>query len=145
MKRSAFILLTLTVLATGCDPVPRDKPAKSGTEIEGKWAVVSSEVEGRPSPEDADPYTRMTFSGEDATLESRMQKHELRFTLDTSKQPKRINLYSKQEKVLWKGIYKVEGASLRLSYGQPDGARPTSLETSRGAKAILYVLKRMVP
>jgi uncharacterized protein (TIGR03067 family) len=84
----------------------------------------------------------MIFSGEDATLQGRTQKHELRFTLDTAKQPRQINLYSKEEKIVWKGIYKVEGKSLRLSYGQPNGERPTSLETSRGAKAILYVLKR---
>jgi uncharacterized protein (TIGR03067 family) len=142
MKRSALIVLTLALLPPGCHPGPRDKAEKPGTEIEGKWAVVSSEVEGKPSPADAIRYTKMTFSGEDATLEGRTQKHELRFTLDTSKQPKQINLYSKEEKVVWKGIYQVEGTSLKLSYGPPNGERPTSLDTSRAAKAILYVLKR---
>src|SRR5437667_357270 len=119
MKRAALILLTLSLLGAGpSETASKGKPEKPGIEIEGKWVVVSSEVEGRPSPEGG--YTKMTFSGEDATLEGRTQKHELHFTLDTTKQPQQINLYSKQEKVVWKGIYQVKGTSLRLSYGAPN-------------------------
>jgi uncharacterized protein (TIGR03067 family) len=147
MKHLTLLLLTLTLLDCGCRPRPsetgsRDTPTTASSSIEGKWVVVSSEAEGQPSPENAIRYTKITFSGEDATLEGRTQKHELRFTLDMTQQPKQINLYSKQEKVVWKGIYQVEGTSLRLSYGPPNGERPTSLDTSRAAKAILYVLKR---
>ena len=150
MKRLAFLLLLLSLVSFGCrrsasrETEATDNSGKPpATTIEGTWVVVSSEVEGRPSPPHADHYTKMTFAGEDATLEGRTQKHELRFTLGTpTKQPKEINLYSKQEKILWKGIYEVDGNSLRLSYGQPNGECPTSLKTSRDAKAILYVLKR---
>ena len=150
MKRSALIVLNLILLASGCSQGSRetassDPPTPSGSAIEGKWVVVSSEVEGQASPENAIRYTKLTFTGEDATLEGRTQKHELSFTLDTTQEPKQINLYSKQEKVRWKGIYRVEGTSLRLSYGPPNGERPTSLDTSRSAKAILYVLKREDP
>ena len=150
MKRSAVLLLALALVGSGChpppsEPEPENKPAKPSTGIEGKWVVVSSEVEGKPSPEDATVYTRMTFLGEDVTLEGRTQKHELRSTLDTTQQPMQITLYSKEEKVRWKGIYRVEGTSLRLSYGPPNGERPTRLDTSKDAKAILYVLERETP
>jgi uncharacterized protein (TIGR03067 family) len=149
-----MIVLNLILLSSGCrqapsETAPDDPPAapaaQSGGSIEGKWVVVSSEAEGQASPDDAVRYTKLTFSGEDATLEGRTQKHELSFTLDMAPRPKQINLYSKEEKVVWKGIYQVEGASMRLSYGPPNGERPTSLDTSRDAKAILYVLERENP
>jgi uncharacterized protein (TIGR03067 family) len=139
MKRATLLLLTLILMGPGC------RPGKPAIEIEGKWIVVSSEVEGKPPSEGAKLYTKMTFSGEDAVLKGTTQKHDLRFTLDTTKQPKQINLYSKEEKVVWKGIYHVEGTSLKLSYGPPNGERPSNLDTSKGAKAILYVLKREEP
>jgi uncharacterized protein (TIGR03067 family) len=150
VKRAALLLLTLTLVGTSCRPGTTEtasgdkpgKPGKPGTEIEGEWIVVSSEIEGKPAPEGTELYTKMTFSGEDATLEGNTQKHQLYFTLDMTKKPKQINLYSKQEKVVWKGIYQVEGNSLKLSYGQPNGDRPSRLDTSEGSKAILYVLKR---
>src|SRR5947209_5991243 len=114
MRHPTLILLALSFLDCGCRPPQSgrgtgDTPPTAGNSIEGKWVVVSSEVEGQPSPEDAVRYTKMTFSGEDATLEGQAQKHELRFYLDTTQRPKQIDLYSKQEKIRWKGIYQVEG------------------------------------
>src|SRR4051812_37483970 len=93
MKHPALILLTLTLLGCGCRPRPGetgsgDTPTTASNSIEGKWVVVSTEVEGQQSAENAIRYTKMTFSGEDATLEGRTQKHELGFTLDTTRQPK---------------------------------------------------------
>ena len=150
MKRWAVVLLALSALAAGCrrgagEAGPGGEPGKARTDLEGTWVVVSSEVEGRPAPAGDGGYTRMTFSGEDATLEGPAHKHDLRFSTDAAKRPRQINLYSKEEKVLWKGIYQVEGATLRLSYGLPNGERPTNIESTRGAKAILYVLKRATP
>jgi uncharacterized protein (TIGR03067 family) len=147
MKPLALMVVTGTLLMGGCKPSAREpetkaRPTAPASPIEGKWVVVSCEVEGVPSHETANHYRRMTFAGEDASLQGRTETHELHFTLDTTQQPKEINLYSKQEKVRWKGIYQLDGKTLRLSYGQPNGERPSRLDTSEGDKAILYVLKR---
>lgn len=114
-----------------CSADDADVNKKDLQKMQGDWAAVEFVREGHPlAPDDAQAYFR-TVEGDHYTM-SRYRKVQGKGTikLDATKTPREIDatptIPGKQ--VLVKGIYEWDGDKLKIMFGAPDGARPTSFK-----------------
>lgn len=107
--------------------------------LQGKWKVESFEYNGAPveSLKDAirefkdSKYTLTPASGE--TFSGTVK-------LDTSKMPKQIDLELPDRTL--KGIYEIDGDTLKLSYRLEGDERPTEFASKPDSGVVLVVHKR---
>jgi uncharacterized protein (TIGR03067 family) len=104
---------------------------KELAKMQGDWAAVEVVRDGHPlAPDDAQAYFR-TVEGDTYTM-ARYRKVLGKGTikLDATKAPREIDATTtvQGKQVLIKGIYEWNGDKLRIMFGPPDGARPTSFK-----------------
>jgi uncharacterized protein (TIGR03067 family) len=108
----------------------------------GTWTVVSAVKQGKPAPEELiskftvsfDKAGNMLFTDGD-------KKMELTYKLDAARSPKEIDL-TEDDKGVHKGIYLLEGDSLKICTAHPPLGRPTEFASPEGQNIGLIVLKR---
>jgi uncharacterized protein (TIGR03067 family) len=110
--------------------------------IDGHWKFVSVEFAGADVPglEDAE----VLFANGDKTLtlpDGRIEKGTYR--LDPTKQPARIDSTTQSKSLTEKGIYAIEGDSLKLCLATAGGPRPAEFTTRQGTDQLLIVLRRV--
>ncbi len=109
--------------------------------IEGAWQVVSVEFAGEPVP--GLEGARLVFSRGKKTLTLPSGgAEEGTYTLDPGKEPKWIDSTTRGREQAEKGIYALEGGSLKLCISQGGKERPDRFATRRGSDLILIVLRR---
>jgi uncharacterized protein (TIGR03067 family) len=149
MKRYALGLAAIGLLMAANAPQGGDTQ-KELQKFQGAWSVVALEINGRKAPAELLKNSRVEFKGDKYTFRSGEQTVEGTVTrADPSKTPKEIDTQhstgaSKGKTV--KGIYEVEGDTLKLRLGIPgDSERPKTFVLKAGEPGRLYVLKHNKP
>lgn len=109
------------------------------TKLAGKWTVESFEFNGQPVAEmlaavrefKADQYSLTPKSG---------QTFSGTFKIDAAQTPKQIDLMLPDRTL--RGIYELDGATLKLAYALEGDARPTAFESKPDSGVVLVVHKK---
>jgi RNA polymerase sigma factor (sigma-70 family) len=125
-------------------PVPRSDLER----FQGTWWFANLEMNGQA----AQPgNTRMIFDGGQCQLDAGGNPLPMTFHLDPTKEPKTIDLeyFLGNDKVLGRGIYRLEGNRLTICYrfhkaDQPP-ERPSQFVTHPDAQELLFTLQREPP
>jgi uncharacterized protein (TIGR03067 family) len=108
--------------------------------IEGVWTVVSA-VKGGEKLADVDNMeVKLIFAGEKLTVVKGGKNEELTYKLDAGQKPKAIDLMPKDKTI--KGIYQVDGDTLKICFTGPDDERPTEFVSKEGTRTLLLTLRR---
>ena len=124
--------------------VAEDRQARPDQElIRGAWVVTAAMKNGQDAPDREQIGQRYGFGNE-------MMRFGLigaKWTLDPSKEPKKIDLVvtvapdGEKGKVI-RGLYKLDGDKLTLHLSQPGGERPAGFENRAGENSTLLSLER---
>lgn len=128
-----LMLLACCTPATGADEKSRD--------LDGSWSIVSVELAGQAVEGLAG--AELTFAGGVKSLKlpgGAIEKGT--YTLASAPTPKQIDSTTDEKPGVEKGIYAVEGDTLKLCLATAGGPRPAEFRTRKGSDAILIVLKR---
>ena len=138
MKVVSHAALVVRLLAAGSSGAARAADADQA-KLEGKWKIESFEFNGMPVEalknavrefKDA-KYTLTPASGE--VFNGAVK-------LDSTKKPKEIDLVINERTL--KGIYELEGDTLKISYVLEGDERPKELASKPDSRTVLVVHKR---
>jgi len=112
--------------------------------FQGTWEFLSMEVDGAAKPEqDYKKYTAVFKDEVWTVLEGTNVAAQTPFQLDPSGEPKTIDLFPTDGRVL-QGIYKLEGDRFTMcDRGTERGPRPTKFATERDSGLVLVTLRRV--
>jgi uncharacterized protein (TIGR03067 family) len=131
---SFLAVLALVPLPTGA----KQKDAPKESELEGKWIVVSF-VEGGMELKNV-AGTKVVIEGDRLKQDGNPEK--LKFRLDPTTKPKQIDITAEDSKEILKGIYAIEGESLKICYDMAGKGRPAEFASKAGTRISLRTLKR---
>ncbi|HEV3205112.1 MAG TPA: TIGR03067 domain-containing protein [Gemmataceae bacterium] len=138
-------LCGLIVLGVSLAPAADDKGKLDPAKLLGTWTYVSGEKDGAQVPADNLKAGTVEITKDVITLKSPDGKFVIKYKLDASKSPSRIDLEitegpqgqgSKAE-----GIIALDGEQLKLCYPAMGGATPKEFKTKEGSGLHLFVLK----
>ncbi len=135
-------LLLLTALLTpaaDADPV-KEEMAK----LEGTWQLVSAETDGKRLPDEQAKQIRVVIQGGKHTVYfgEKPLAEGVPFKIDPSKKPTQVeDTLPDGRKV--RGIYQLDGDTLRSCVAAPDKERPTKFTGKAGSGYTLRVFKRV--
>jgi uncharacterized protein (TIGR03067 family) len=107
--------------------------------IQGTWALVSGERNGKPLSDEVIQHIKLIFAGDKLTTKHKDRKTQATFKLDPNKTPKEIDL--DMEGNIGKGIYHLDGDSMKIVHGEVGDARPKDFPKA-GSGLTVLVLKR---
>jgi uncharacterized protein (TIGR03067 family) len=147
MQARLLVILTAGFLlgaATAQDGGTTDKD-----KLQGTWTVVSAEQDGKPA--NKAKGNTFTFAAEKVTF-SQPKKTEAIYELDSTQKPKHLTIKVKLEiegigpvEGVIRGIYQLEGDTLKICIGGRDAQRPLEFATKPGTGQALWVCKRAKP
>jgi uncharacterized protein (TIGR03067 family) len=153
MKRSLSLSLAiLAVIATSAaadKQLPREDARKDLAALQGTWNLVAMEAEGDPVPPEDFKGWHAVYEGDALSLwsETEVRRRGI-VTLDPSRQPRAINTWDLDgpyEDETVKGIYQLNGDSLKLCFSRPGQARPEDFTTKKGTGFLLVEYRRQKP
>jgi uncharacterized protein (TIGR03067 family) len=141
-------VVTLAILAgllAGADT--REEQIKRDlAQIQGEWAMVSGEREGRALPEEFVKTARRVCKGDETTAIINGEiALRAKFTLDPTKKPKTIDYHltgGPNKGLTQLGIYELDGDTLRFCQSIPGEPRPTEFSAKAGSGCTMTVWKR---
>ena len=142
MKRRLLVILIGGLLLGADAPKSANKDHK---QIRGIWKVVTSEKNGKKEktkfthPKQIIKADKITFLGPDG--KERLDFY-LSYKLDTTKNPKHIDMTNEMTMQTVLGIYTLDGDSLRICAAPPGVDRPKEFKTTEGSGLGLMVFKR---
>src|SRR5262249_36978827 len=124
----------------------QDQAKKDQKRMQGTWAMVALEVDGKLVGEDKLKDTVLLIKGNRYITRVKDEEIETTFTLDPSKKPKAIDMVfsegEKKDKVL-KGIYEIDGDTLKLCRGlTAEQQRPGQFATWPNTGVFVVTWKR---
>jgi len=119
-----------------------ETPNNDKETLEGTWLLQSSESAGKPSTRSqlAALRLRFVFTGDNLRLESANGAQKARFELGADKNPKTMDIII--GKAISRGIYELDGETLKLCWVGDGDERPRDFSTSPRGKETLYIFKR---
>ncbi len=109
------------------------------TKLSGKWTVESFEFNGQPVAEMIAAVRE--FKGDQYTLTPKSgQTFSGTLKIDATQTPKQIDLMLGDRTL--RGIYEIDGTSLKLAYALEGDARPTAFESKADSGVVLVVHKK---
>jgi uncharacterized protein (TIGR03067 family) len=134
-----FILVVACGSLLAANKTEEQQPMGDQEKVQGTWALVSGERNGRALPDEVIRHVKLIFADDKLTTQNRDRKTEAVFKLDSDKDPKEIDL--DMEGSVGKGIYQLDGDSLRIVHGEVGDARPRDFPEA-GSGLTVLVLKR---
>jgi uncharacterized protein (TIGR03067 family) len=114
--------------------------------LEGTWACVSATVDGNVLPNETASLLRLVLTADGyKTLKGSDVLFDSSYTTNASADPKQINMVGTEGDLKGKearGIYALEGDSLRICYRMPGMERPDAFVSAPGSKTYLVLWKR---
>lgn len=105
----------------------------------GKWTVESFEFNGMPVAEMLGAIRE--FNGDQYSLTPKSgQTYSGTVKIDATQTPKQVDLMLADRTL--RGIYEIEGATLKLAYALEGDARPTAFESKADSGVVLVVHKK---
>lgn len=147
---SRSLLSALLLLCVAADGRRDEETRKDLKRIQGTWAFVLIEEEGRRKSQrelkGMEDRLYWTFKGYDLMRNLGDEPARGKFTLDATKQPREIDLfdYAGKGKTI-RGIYAFEGEQLRICLGSgKSGERPQTFASPPKSGQVHFLLKRHV-
>jgi len=131
------------ISAISSGPGPSGAAGDDLERIQGTWIIMNSEIEGK-AVEDVSTG-KMTFRGNLQNLATRTSpSNEVRFWLDPAKTPKQYDVTDKNDKVIYRGIYQIDGDSLSMCWNSEaySAARPEYFRAPKDSKRLSLTLTR---
>jgi uncharacterized protein (TIGR03067 family) len=148
MRATTLLLFVSTGLMLRAEP-PSDRATDEVAKLQGVWAIVSVEIEGKSLAMDDLKSARLTVQGKQYSFKLGKTDLEFTFKLNVSQSPRAIDLIgvANQEKgKVYQGIYKFEKDRYTICRGTtPDRSRPTEFVTRPGSGHMMVVWKRLPP
>jgi uncharacterized protein (TIGR03067 family) len=123
-----------------------DKSKDDTDELAGSWSCVSGVNDGKPLAEDIVKQLKLTLTKDRyKTEKGQVVLFDGVYKIDAGRQPKHIDITApegEQAGKTSKGIYALEGETLRMCYANPDKDRPKEFESKPGSGVTLAVWKR---
>ena len=149
MRALAWALCGLFVLM-GAAPASGQPAAEARRALQGAWSATGATSDGKPADEVVGH--RLSFTGDRFQIRSRDGKPLYAGTvkIQPGAKPAAID-FAHAEGALkgkaWKGIYAVDGDTLRICDNAPDlgKGRPTAFEAAPGSGHILITFERARP
>ena len=146
MKKLALLLAA--GLLVGADA--KDDDAKKDLELlQGTWALVSAERDGKKAPEDEVKKTRLVVTGNKFKFSADPSgvgtAAEGTFTVDPSKKPKQTDSTAGAGADKGKvslGIYETDGVTQKICFAAPGKDRPKEFAAPAGSGITLQVWKK---
>lgn len=133
-----FLFVVLFSLGAGTCTAQDETSKGDLKKIQGKWKVASCIYDGKEI--DAEAGNGWTFEKNKLSVEKAAV--EMTITLNAAKQPKEMELKVGNAPHTVKGIYALEGQTLKVCYGtKEDDKRPEKFESTAGSGRLLITLK----
>jgi uncharacterized protein (TIGR03067 family) len=145
MRADVVLLLAASVLGVPDRPKKVDRVKKEMKQFQGTWKVVSVEHMGQLRQ---GSNLRVTFKGNKYTATSIGNRviEEGTFSIDPSRKLKTIDLSiltGNDKGSIQRGLYELQGDTLKFCLAQPGKDRPIAFSTRTGTGFELFVLKRV--
>jgi uncharacterized protein (TIGR03067 family) len=125
--RRQYLLVLVTAMIVGAD-----HPQHEAGKLQGTWAIVSAD--GLDVPQEALKRMKVVIRGETLCFTDGSEEREKStFKLDPSQKPKAIDFTKDQKGPIVRGIYELDGDTLKLVW-RNEGPRPTEILTKRRPK-----------
>jgi len=115
--------------------------------LAGVWTCVSGINDGKPLPEAIVKELKLTLTKDQyKTEKGNVVLFDGLYKIDAAQLPKHIDITApegEQAGKTSKGIYAIEGDTLRMCYANPDKDRPRDFDSQPGSGATLVVWKRV--
>jgi uncharacterized protein (TIGR03067 family) len=139
------VLFILMVIVFRAVEGRSDGEGNDGTEkLAGVWSCVSGINDGKPLPEDIVKQLKLTLTKDRyKTEKGQVLLFDGIYKIDASQRPKHIDITApegEQAGKTSKGIYALEGETLRMCYADKD--RPKDFESKSGSGVTLVIWKR---
>jgi uncharacterized protein (TIGR03067 family) len=135
--RSAWASVSAVALLLGVAYAEEDQAS-----LQGFWSVVLAEKDGEAIPEEGLRLLKVVFAGNTMTIRDGEKGEKADFRLEPAAKPKAIDMIPDGEEEISRGIYELDGDTLRLAWRNEDGARPTEIPASSVAGVTRLILKR---
>jgi uncharacterized protein (TIGR03067 family) len=112
--------------------------------LEGTWQLISAESEGKKSPDEQVAKIRVVIKDgkHSVYFSDKALAKEVTFRIDPNKQPKTTDDLLEGNKII-RGIYELDGDTLRSCVAPIDKDRPTEFSARPGTGYTLRVFKRV--
>ncbi len=140
MKR--FMLAAACGLLVAADTTRGERPMGDQEKIQGTWALVSGESDGKPLSDEVVRQIKLVFAGDKLTTQNKDRKSVVAFRLNPKATPKEIDV--DMDGNVGKGIYQLDGDELKIAHGEVGGARPKEFPKA-GSGLMVMILKRAKP
>jgi uncharacterized protein (TIGR03067 family) len=137
------IVFAAVILGAGAGDDPVQKELKK---FQGTWKVVRMQVDGVKIPPEAFDKTTVVVEGDKFSFRDKGKVYEeIEVVLDLAKKPREIDMHfvtGLKKGVTEKGIYELDGDTLKICQSLNLKKRPTDLESGKGSAQQLMVLRR---
>jgi uncharacterized protein (TIGR03067 family) len=145
MATLSIALVTLTVgtlIAADAEDAKKDLD-----KLQGTWALVSGERDGKKFTEEEVKKTKLFIKGDTFRIpeSSVATSDDGTIKIDPSKKPKEMNATTgsgPDKGKIWQGIYKLRGDRYKVCFAPPGKDRPTEFSSKAGSGHLLQLWKR---
>jgi uncharacterized protein (TIGR03067 family) len=149
MRLTTIMLLAGTGLMLRAEPLSPDRARDDTAKLQGTWAIVSVEIEGKALPMDNLKDSRLTIQGSKYSFKLNQTELEFTYKLNVSKFPRAIDLIvaaGAEKGKVYQGIYKFGKDRYTICRGTtPERSRPTEFVTRSRSGYMMVVWKRAQP
>jgi uncharacterized protein (TIGR03067 family) len=141
------VLIIFCIVSAGRSRQGKDHAGADSKKMQGVWEIEKLEQDGE-SAADASILRKVIIKDDQFAFRYYLPRSKeegdlvYRFTLDGSKNPRQMQLSSREESDLPPGIYELDGETLKVCWSRKDPNPPTDFTCPKGSDRRLLVLRR---